>query len=242
MKAQYFGDENDYRKYALLRLLATLGGFKIGVCWMLTPDDGGSDGGKRSYIQLPTKWRAFDPDLFDLLATVKPRPDLVDLMWIEREGLIPGAMFINETVPDTRGERVAFHEACLSAVKGSDIAFFDSDNGLEVHSRPKGRKNSSKFVYRDELSEHYAAGRSILLYQHFTREHRPTFLTRIADDLTKILPAATIWSFPTAHAAFVLAARPEHAQQAEAVVNEVSAKWPAWFMKSQAHEPLRAPA
>ena len=25
MKVQYFGDENDYRKYALLRLLATLG-------------------------------------------------------------------------------------------------------------------------------------------------------------------------------------------------------------------------
>ena len=219
MKAQYFGDENDYRKYALLRLLATLRRFKIGVCWMLTPADERSNGGKRSYIHHPAKWKALDPDLF------------------EREGLIPRAMFINETVPDTRVEHVAFHQACLSAVKGSNIVFFDPDNGLEVPSRPKGRKNFSKFVYRDELSEHYAAGRSILLYQHFTRVHRPTFLTRIADDLTKILPAATIWSFPTAHAAFVLAARLEHAQQAEAVVNEVLAKWPAWFMKPQAHVP-----
>ena len=69
MKVQYFGDENDYRKYALLRLLATLGRFKIGVCWMLTPADERSDGGKRSFIQRPAKWRALDPDLFDLMAS-----------------------------------------------------------------------------------------------------------------------------------------------------------------------------
>ena len=40
MKVQYFGDVSDYRKFALLRLLATVGGFRIGVCWMLTENDG----------------------------------------------------------------------------------------------------------------------------------------------------------------------------------------------------------
>jgi hypothetical protein len=240
MKAQYFGDENDYRKYALLRLLATLGRFKIGVCWMLTPADERPDGGKRSYIQHPAKWRALDPELFDLMASVKTQPDLTDLLRIERESLIPGAMFVNETVPDSRSGRIAFHHACLSALSGRDIAFFDPDNGLEVQSRPKGRKDSSKFVYRDEVFEHYAAGRSIVIYQHFAREHRPTFLARIACDLSEALPATTIWSFPTAHAAFVLAARPEHVQQAEAVVNAVLEKWPAWFMKPQAHVPPKA--
>ena len=103
MKVQYFGDENDYRKYALLRLLATLGRFKIGVCWMLTPADERPDGGKRSYIQHPTKWRALDPDLFDLMATVKPQPDLADLVRIEREGLIPNAKFFNSMIPDSAG-------------------------------------------------------------------------------------------------------------------------------------------
>jgi hypothetical protein len=39
MKVQYFSDEHDFRKYVLLRLLAKM--FNIGVCWMLTPDDGG---------------------------------------------------------------------------------------------------------------------------------------------------------------------------------------------------------
>ena len=42
MKVQYFGDVNDYRKFALLRLLADK--FKIGVCWMLTEADGSGRG------------------------------------------------------------------------------------------------------------------------------------------------------------------------------------------------------
>jgi hypothetical protein len=42
VKVQYFGDVNDYRKFALLRLLADK--FKIGVCWMLTEADGSGRG------------------------------------------------------------------------------------------------------------------------------------------------------------------------------------------------------
>lgn len=41
VKHQYVGDINDYRKYALLRALSAGGANRIGVCWMLTPDDGG---------------------------------------------------------------------------------------------------------------------------------------------------------------------------------------------------------
>jgi len=101
------------------------------------------DSNKRRYVQEPAKWRAFDPGLFDLLATVKPRPELSDLMRIEREGLIPGATFFSEMIPDPLGERTAFHRICLSAFNGCDLAFLDPDNGLDVRSRPKGRKDSN---------------------------------------------------------------------------------------------------
>ena len=67
MKVQYFGDVNDYRKYALLRLLAAAG-FTIGINWHLTPDDDGADGNKRDYLAKPDKWRGYDPELFDLFA------------------------------------------------------------------------------------------------------------------------------------------------------------------------------
>jgi hypothetical protein len=68
LKNQYFGDINDYRKYGLLRLLAGVGGLRIGVAWMLTPDDGCSDGGKTGYVKHPEQWRESDPALFRFLA------------------------------------------------------------------------------------------------------------------------------------------------------------------------------
>lgn len=67
MKVQYFGDVNDYRKFALLRLLAREGRFKIGVVWMLTPGDDRAYGNNRAYAEQPDKWRSFDLELFDAL-------------------------------------------------------------------------------------------------------------------------------------------------------------------------------
>ena len=67
MKNQYFGDINDYRKYGLLRCCAAVG-FRVGVCWMLTPDSSNRDGQKIAYLTKPAAWRQFDPPLFGLLA------------------------------------------------------------------------------------------------------------------------------------------------------------------------------
>src|SRR5207247_1038179 len=53
--------------YSLLRHFADGGRVKIGVCWMLTPDDHGPDGRKTAYLSNPEDWRAHDPELFDLL-------------------------------------------------------------------------------------------------------------------------------------------------------------------------------
>ena len=143
MKVQYLGDANDYRKFALLRVLVRPGGFKIGVCWMLTNADARSDGNKRFYLRQPGRWRAFDADLFDRLADLPSRPDLADLRRIENDGVVPNAVFFNDGAPDGRPARETFHRACLARFAGCDLAFFDPDNGLEVPSRPKGRKDSS---------------------------------------------------------------------------------------------------
>jgi DNA helicase II / ATP-dependent DNA helicase PcrA len=52
VKDQYFGDVNDYIKYGLLRCLSRAG-IGVGVCWMLTPNDQGTDEGN-----LPAATRA----------------------------------------------------------------------------------------------------------------------------------------------------------------------------------------
>lgn len=68
MKDQYFGDINDYRKYGLLRCFVEVG-FALGVCWMLTPNGTSNDGQKTRYLQQPSQWRGFDPELFDFLSS-----------------------------------------------------------------------------------------------------------------------------------------------------------------------------
>src|SRR4051794_40207541 len=75
MKNQYVGDINDYRKYALLRILAGPGDIRIGVCWMLTPNDGRQDGGMTKYLGDQSLWQPHDPGLFDVLRTVITAPD-----------------------------------------------------------------------------------------------------------------------------------------------------------------------
>ena len=67
MKNQYFGDINDYRKYGLLRVLSEVSGLSIGMCWLLTQDDGDGDGEIRAYLSKTSRWRHYDPELYERL-------------------------------------------------------------------------------------------------------------------------------------------------------------------------------
>lgn len=101
VKHQYVGDINDYRKYALLRALSANGHNRIGVCWMLTPDDGGVDGGKLGYLQQPERFRLFDPELFDILAHAASEPDRRRLQTIEGVGRFPALSIVMSSCPTT---------------------------------------------------------------------------------------------------------------------------------------------
>jgi len=222
VKVQYFGDVNDYRKFALLRLLSRVGQFKIGVCWMLTEPDDSKEGGNRKYLEQAAKWCAYDPALFDALAKVPASPQLSDLQRIEADGIVPDATFFNEFTPDKLSERQAFHTRCMDAFADRDLVFFDPDNGLDVPSLSKGRKRSSKYVFLDEVADHYAAGRSVLVYQHLGRKlPRKTFVEQKAAKLWGVLPGASMLAFDTAHVVFLLAARPEHAKRVVAAAAEL---------------------
>jgi hypothetical protein len=208
VKHQYVGDINDYRKYALLRSLSAGGANLIGVCWMLTPSDGRSDGNKLAYLDQPDRHRHFDPELFDILAHAASGPDRRRLQTIEDSGAIPGATYFNETLPDDLPNRVAYMERCASQFRNAELIFFDPDNGLEV-SLPKGRQNSSKYLYLDEVAAFYEAGKSLLIYQHFPRVERKAFLASCTERLRGVAPGCAMWAFTTAHVVFFLLIQPE---------------------------------
>lgn len=232
MKVQYFGDVNDYRKFALLRLLAREGRFKIGVVWMLTPDDDRADGNNRAYAEQPDKWRSFDLELFDALKNVPAKPTIEDLKRVEREGLVPSAVFFNDVTPTDKEDRAAWHANALKATTDANLTFFDPDNGLSTPSCRKGRKNSEKYVFMDEVVGHYVTGRSTLIYQHFPRKPREDYIKGISEQLSANLTNSKVWAFETAQVVFVLAAQPNHASRVEAIAQTVKQRWTPSFFKA----------
>jgi len=214
MKDQYFGDVNDYRKYGLLRILSLAGRMRLGVCWMLTAPDSRSDGGKTGYLCHPERWRHFDPELFDFLhgAVINGAHDVQRSVTIlESAGLLGSSEFYRTTITDQSCQRQCYFEEMLCQFQQSDLVFFDPDNGMEVPSIVRGHRNSSKYLFWDELYAVFRRGHSVLVYQHFTRERRADYLNRLVAESYRHTSCAALFSFLTPHVAFILLSQARHA-------------------------------
>lgn len=163
VKHQFVGDINDYRKYALLRALSAGGANRIGVCWMLTPDDGGTHGGKTTWSE---DMRQLDPPVSDFLQSINGHPERRNLWSIEQSGLLD-VVFHSSILPQPVAERAAYMAECREKFADADLVFFDPDNGIDVPSSPIGRKTALKYVFLDEVAAFYGDRKSVLIYQHF---------------------------------------------------------------------------
>ena len=110
---------------------------------------------------------------------------------------MPGARYFTQVLTDDKGERTRYLKAFLELAAGCDLVFFDPDIGLETRSTPKGRAKSSTYLYRDELKRVFAAGHSVLVYQHFPREQRDMFIRRLVQRVLKHTSAVEVYSFRT---------------------------------------------
>src|SRR5512133_1452096 len=207
MKNQYVGDVNDFAKYALLRVLGQR--LRLLVCWMLTPDDGSSDGRHLSYLCRPEHYERYDPDLFRKLGGLIARGER-SVMSIERERLVPGARFYSHILRDDLVERRRYFEGLGRPARGSDVVFFDPDNGLEIASVPIGRRNSAKYLYRHELAEAYERNLSAVVYQHFPRVDRDRFILNVAASTRDACPNATLLTARTGGVAYLCFVQPRH--------------------------------
>lgn len=225
MKDQYFGDINDYRKYGLLRSIIRLGEFRLLATWMLTSDDGSTDGKFVSYLEDPAKWSNHDPILFGRLKELLARNQKRQVSLIENAGLLPKTEFFSSHVPDTAPARESWFSSLLERALESDLIFLDPDNGLEVKSRPYGRKNSSKYLYWREVEALWSSGKSLLIYQHFIHEKRIDFIQRMLVALSGATSGSFVEAFSTPHVVFLLALQPEHQHLHEPIVVSVQQSW-----------------
>lgn len=225
MKNQYFGDINDYRKYGLLRVLQSGAGCRLLVAWMLTPDDGGRNGGLRFYLQRPEDWRHFDPELFDGLVDALRTKSALQVSLIEGSRLLPSTTFYSAIVPDEHRERGLWWKGLKESIAGIDLVFVDPDNGIEIPSKPVGRKGSSKHITWGEIQQLYQAGCSVLIYQHFRREPREAFTARMVLEVRQRTGASFVHAFRTARVLFLLAARAEHEGRFLSAISCLSTRW-----------------
>jgi hypothetical protein len=224
MKNQYVADINDYRKYGLLRTLSDSGKIRTGVSWMLTPNDNRTDGQFTRYLNSPEQWKQYDSSLFEHLADCI-RDGERHVSRIESTGVLQNAIYHCNLLSDIPEERRRYFVDMHDQLQGVDLIFFDPDNGLEIKSRPYGRKQSSKFLYWHELTQAFSAGKSILVYQHFIREKREQFITRLSSELSRRLNVPEVLSFRTPHVVFFLVSQPEHARHFEARAAVVAEQW-----------------
>lgn len=223
MKNQYAGDVNDFRKYLLLRRLTSDTDLRLGVCWMLTPDDGGNDGKKTTYLSNRARYRKSDPELFDSLAKLlEERSEAIGLgddsliQAIEHSRVLGEASFQREFLADADVERrFLYFQNCLERMAGCDIVFFDPDNGLEIRSKPKKEnKNSNKYLFFDEVSALLEDEKSLLIYQHRPRIETVRYMTERVAQLRERCPRCPgpITVFQAGAVLFFLLANPKHQQ------------------------------
>lgn len=223
MKHQHFGDEIDYRKYSLIRALTAAGDVSVGVCWMFTDTDGRNDGRFTSYLDQP-KHRRCDPPLYDAVAEAMASGSRY-LDHVSRLILLPGARFHSALVPDKRVPRGEFFRSVMATLTGVALLFFDPDNGLEVPSKPLGRRDSSKFLLWSELEAAYSSGHSVLVYQHFPREPRPAFIARMKQELHIRTGANEVVAFSTSRVLYLLSAQDRHVSALRVGAEAVARAW-----------------
>lgn len=241
MKNQYFGDVNDYRKYGLLRALTGPGELSAAVCWMLTPDDGRTDGRFVEYLSQRRKWRLHDPDLFDKLKKIVTSYGERNVRYAKEMELIPLARFYEEEVlRDDCSERSRYFACFWETTVGCDLVFFDPDNGMEVKSKPCGRRESSKYLYWCELEEAFSRGFSVLVYQHFPRAKRERFIRERAEEICERTGVGTVYSFRTAYVTFFLLPSESRLTALEQGVARVEKHW-AGQIQAQRHTPSAEP-
>lgn len=223
MKDQYYGDVNDYVKYGLLRCLSEAG-LRVGVNWMLTPDDGSSDGGKLAYLADDERWRSHDPELYaSLRSTVGAGVRRSTLL--AENGLIPGARFFRELVPKQSRDRDQWFERSLAALGGQDLMFFDPDRGLEVASSRPGSATASQYLYWSEAERAWQTGASLLIFQYFPREDRAVFTNRLMDRCLAIASDGEVAAIRSSNVLYLLVSQAGHQWRTSDALELARTRW-----------------
>lgn len=190
MKNQYVGDIGDYGKYGLLRFLDFYG-YRLGVNWYLTKNDGTSDGSQTGYLEddRDDGDKIYDPNLFEALRAIAACENK-SVLDIEKKGIIENAVFYSEELDTTRFSdmvarreaRRVWHSSAVEKLKDDTNMFFaDPDNGTLNYGRSPIIKNGEKYAALEELRDYYKLDKDIVYYCHKARRNGSAWNSKMSE-------------------------------------------------------------
>jgi hypothetical protein len=218
VKNQYFGDRNDYFKYDLLIFLAeALARIKrLSAIWMLTQDDGSTDGGGTNYRR-----GAGNRDLFRFLQAnlaehrqVSKLKEHFNTYWHEEKGFSLEFNSYRDSTYFTNLERKSYFSEIPIELLQSAVVFLDPDKGLEVKSA-NGR-DLDKYVKFEEVKGIYDKmnpDSCLVIYQHLPHVPRKLFLYSLYRDLREYLKSPVPISITDNQVAFLMIAKEKNRQE-----------------------------
>jgi hypothetical protein len=126
------------------------------------------------------------------------------------------------STPDSRS---AYFDELGRLARGRTSVFFDPDNGLSVESVRKGRKNSAKYLYWDELDSFLASGPSTITYQHFPRVPREAYLAALLERVRAFDGQHVAFALYSPRVAYIVAARAPYAERFLAAGRSLVRQW-----------------
>lgn len=235
MQNRYAGDVGDFGKLGLLRQIkrAELG---IGVNWYLAPDENHNADGKHIGYTTDPRYNGCDDTLRNSLKAIVNSQRCVSAL--ENMNLIPDAVYYHEVLhsPCRTFSRRDWHINALEVLRCVDIVFLDPDNGLLVKSVSAGSAKSNKYVIPSEISDYFAAGKSVIIYNHRCREQENVYLQRfdwMYEDSTLKNAVITGVTFKRGTVRdYIFALQPSHASRImECVDNMLQSPWRNHFAK-----------
>ena len=219
MNNQFFGDERDFYKYGLLRNFAA-GGFKVGVCWLLTHDRK-KGGGKLEYLE-KQDLRDKDEDLFDFLDCQVRQKQKRNVRLLKKKTLIQEGTYFPNPFSIAKEKRRKYFGKMIHRFERTprDILFFDPDTGIRPRSKPK-REN--EYISYEELARcsKELERTSLMIFQYYRFDFSSEPIKRLhkekSENLRKMdqnAQVCAIWKKPTAYYFLI---RKEHAELGRAI-------------------------
>ena len=227
----FFGNERDFYKYALLRVLSACVN-SIGVCWLLT-ERCTNDGGTRDYLDMERDClESKDEELVKILqgcVLAEKAGKERSVYSVEKKGIIPKAKYFYDSFLE-EGGRDCYFEKAAKKFGDCDLIFFDPNVGVMPDSglRLNSRNHESEYIRKEEIQRMWGDCKesSLVEFQYFnpqfaslgSRNHSDLH-DKIVDKLKSACKDAEILRLYRSPVAYYFMLRAEHRKERKGIVH-----------------------